>query len=54
MPSNDVIINRGASRMEEHLTNALVYVVSQYRPAKSEVGLCERSNRIPKLTRRLC
>ena len=49
MSSNDVIINRSASQMEEHLTNALVYVVSQYWPVKSEAGLCERSNRISAL-----
>ena len=49
MSKTNVIIRSDASQMEEHLTNALVYVVSQYQPAKIDAGPCERSNRISAL-----
>lgn len=49
MPYTDIIIGRNATQMEEHLTNALVYVISQYRPSRSEAGGRERSSRISAL-----
>ena len=49
MYERNVVIRNDASLMEEHLTNALVYVVSQYRPAKSDSGACEQTKRISAL-----
>ena len=49
MSNTGVIIRGNASQMEEHLTNALVYVVSQYRPTRSEAGQCEQPSRISAL-----
>lgn len=49
MSNTNVIIRGNASQMEEHLTNALVYVVSQYQPAKFDAGPCEQSSRISAL-----
>ncbi len=49
MPNTEVIIRGNASQMEEHLTNALVHVVSQYQPAQTDAGPCQQSNRISAL-----
>ncbi len=49
MSNTEVIIRGNASQMEEHLTNALVYVVSQYQPAICDAGPREQSSRISAL-----
>jgi len=49
MSNANVIIRGDASQMEEHLTNALVYVVSQYQPASIDAGPNEQSSRISAL-----
>ncbi len=49
MSNTGVIIRGNASQMEEHLTNALVYVVSQYQPGKFDAGPREQSSRISAL-----
>ncbi len=49
MANTEVIIRGNASQMEEHLTNALVHVVSQYQPAQTDAGPRQQSNRISAL-----
>ena len=49
MSHTNVIIRDNASQMEKHLTNALVYVVSQYQPVDIDAGPHERTSRISAL-----